>query len=137
MILILFLASLTSLCHAFQNLFNVPNSQITSPQRFYFQQQINSTFSHLEGDTDLVYGLGSQWEVGAAVSNVPVSWSGDTLSQNLHSTTTGLVFGVQKKVNFGENYGIALGTKNGVGLNNGRGGHWVSRGHLHLIAVVP
>ncbi|HNN01109.1 MAG TPA: hypothetical protein PKG67_11665, partial [Turneriella sp.] len=66
-------AALLSLCSiillgdsafAQQNLFNVPNGEITKPGHFFTQQQFNLTRSALQSNSTLDYGLGDGWEAG-------------------------------------------------------------------------
>lgn len=48
-----------------QNLFNVPNGDITKPANLFFQQQFNFARKIGTSNTTVDLGLGSGWEVGA------------------------------------------------------------------------
>lgn len=132
----LYCVGLSDTAWGFQNFFNAPNSQITNPGRFYFQQQINSTLDSFEADTDLVYGVGALAEVGIAVNDIEVTLNPHGQSHAV-IPTSGLVAGFQKKFKLSSTFGIALATKNGIALNNGRLGQWVSRGHLQGTLELP
>lgn len=85
--------------------------------------------SFFEADTDVVLGLGDQTEIGLAVNDLEVVFNPSANDQSV-VPTSGMVFGIQKRFEVSKTTGIAVGTKNGFGLNNGRVGHWVSRGHI-------
>jgi hypothetical protein len=90
-----------------QNLFNVPSSEITEKNKFFFQQQFN--FASLgESNTTVDFGLGNDLEIGINLFNL-----------NVYSNTTGLtnpnfLFNFQKAFNINEIYKVSFGTQTGL-----------------------
>lgn len=50
-----------------QNLFNIPSGDLTRANTFFYQHQINLYSVSLESKGHFVYGLGSDWEIGANI----------------------------------------------------------------------
>lgn len=58
------LALIFSPLAAQQNLFNVPNGDITDPGKFFFQEQANISANTVQSNTTVDYGLPNNFEVG-------------------------------------------------------------------------
>ena len=58
------LALIFSPLSAQQNLFNVPNGDITDPGKFFFQEQANISANTVQSNTTVDYGLPNNFEVG-------------------------------------------------------------------------
>jgi hypothetical protein len=104
----LIISSLAEVGLAQQNLFNVPSSDITEKNKFFFQQQFN--FSSLQGNsnTTLDYGLGDNLEVGINLFNV------DMYSSTGGYTNPNFLLNFQKGFQITEAYKVSFGTQTGV-----------------------
>lgn len=91
-----------------QNLFNVPSSEITGKNQFFFQQQFN--FSPLKGNsnTTIDYGLGNNLEVGINLFNLDL-YPVNNEMQNPH-----FLVNFQKGFYINEVYKMSFGTQTGL-----------------------
>lgn len=75
--------------YAQQNLFNVPNGEITVPGKWFFQEQINASATAVQSNTTIDYGIADQLEVGLNLfflntpTNSPVRLHSNALQDTL------------------------------------------------------
>ena len=91
----------TGIAHAQQSLFNVPSSEITEKDHWFFQEQLNLGRSGVS-NTTFDYGLGHEWEVGFNLFDVDVYHPADE-----EPAATLPLFNLQKR--FELRPGLALG----------------------------
>lgn len=93
-----------------QNLFNVPNGQITKPGEMFFQQQFNFTRPNGTSNTTFDFGLGNGWEVGFNFLDLelyrPTSDPADTGRQQVNPD---VLFNVQKGFEVTEFCDLSMG----------------------------
>lgn len=105
------IACLSSPClYAQQNLFNVPSTEITEADHYFFQQQFNF-LSTSTSNTTIDYGLGNSWEIGLNLFNV-------TLYSNSQDQWSNPLFlaNFQKGIELTPNWKIGFGTQSGLSL---------------------
>ena len=57
-----------------QNLFNIPSGDITPRKQFFYQHQLNFyAVNELESKSQLVYGLGKNWDAGINFVDLPIN----------------------------------------------------------------
>ena len=100
-----------------QNFINVPSSEVTSPKKLFFQQQLN--FSQLiQSNTTLDYGLGKGFEVGINVFGLNYNAINNRIIQNdtINSRPYNPLMMVNglKHFKLSENIAIAVGGQGGV-----------------------
>jgi hypothetical protein len=102
-----------------QNLFNVPSSEITVKKGVFFQQQFNIN-NFIVSNTNLCYGLGKGFEIGANLiglqtdlhfSNIKIN---DELDEEPIAPLGLVTF--QKAFSIGKNMKIAAGTQLGTDI---------------------
>jgi hypothetical protein len=90
-----------------QNLFNVPSSEITKKNKFFFQQQFNIGALAGNSNTTIDYGLGDNIEVGINLFNLDLYPTNSSI-HNPH-----FLVNFQKAFELTKNYKISLGTQTG------------------------
>lgn len=106
---------LTSL-HSFsqQNLFNVPSSEITLKNKFFFQQQFN-VGNVLQSNTNICYGLEHEFEIGinliGLVYNYQSILTNETLGEGPISPSS--MFTIQKLFKVSKNTHLGIGAEIG------------------------
>jgi hypothetical protein len=91
-----------------QNLFNVPSSDITQKNKFFFQQQFNIGAAAGNSNTTIDYGLGTNLEVGINLFNLDL-YPTDSGIHNPH-----FLLNFQKAFSITESYKMSLGTQTGI-----------------------
>jgi hypothetical protein len=90
-----------------QNLFNVPSSEITKENKFFFQQQFNIGALAGNSNTTVDYGLGNNLEVGVNLFNLDIYPTNSSI-HNPH-----FLLNFQKAFEITENFKISVGTQTG------------------------
>ena len=90
-----------------QNLFNVPSVEITSKDKFFYQQQFNFGLSAGNSNTTLDYGLGNNFEIGINLFNTDL-YTPNGQYQNPH-----LLINFQKAFDISDHYKVSFGTQSG------------------------
>ncbi len=98
-------------CYCQQNFFNVPSSEITSKNNFFFQQQINVMNEGFQSNSTISYGVGKQYEIGINILDLTYLNNKILFNDNTipYSPLANLNF--QKKI---ERLNLSLGTQLGT-----------------------
>lgn len=106
----------STLVEAQQNLFNVPNAQITKPGEVFFQQQFNFSTSG-QANTTIDFGVWDNFEVGVNLLDVPLY---DNTSPTLITTNnlSDFLLNMQVGVPLGDGLQLGVGTQFGVTAAN-------------------
>lgn len=120
---ILFLLLSTNLSWAQQNYFNIPSGDITQPGKVFYQHQINVySLNKMESKSQLVVGIGRNWEIGFNIVDLPLNFDGASkiLGSNDDPSAMPLyplaMFTLQKQFRLNETIGFNLGTQAGANL---------------------
>jgi hypothetical protein len=116
--LVLLALAFAGTAQAQQNLFNVPNGQITRYGEVFFQQQFNWTKPLGTSNTTLDFGLGRGWEVGLNFLDANLYDRTDGgLFDNPKQVNPDLLFNVQKGFEISEFWSIGVGGQFGFNPN--------------------
>jgi hypothetical protein len=118
-ILCLFLSGLSQFVSAQQNLFNVPSSDITVKKGVFFQQQLNIN-NIIQSNTNLCYGLGNGFEIGANLIGVQINnhFNAVKINDSLDAEPAAPLglFTFQKVFTVTKDFKIGIGTQVGGNL---------------------
>mgnify|MGYP003343576327 CR=1 FL=1 len=103
----LLLAGISTTAIAQQNLFNVPSSDITEKGEWFFQEQLNLSYSGVS-NTTVDYGLGNQFEVGLNL------FAMDLYHREGELLNPEPMVNLQKRFNLTESWGVGIGTQLGA-----------------------
>jgi len=106
-----------------QNLFNIPSSDITPKNKFFYQHQLNVYTNKVESKSHLVYGLGKGWDAGLNLvgkgAYFTPEWNG------LYNSDAGrgslypvLMVTLQKQIPLFKKVNLNVGTQMGLNLSN-------------------
>lgn len=106
-----------------QNLFNVPNGEITQPGRIFFQEQVNVSGSTTQFNTTLDYGLGHELEVGLNLfflnfaENIPIRTQVNSTNPTFPLSPV-LLANLQKGFHLTDWFRLSAGTQGGCNLGD-------------------
>jgi hypothetical protein len=102
-----------------QNLFNVPSSDITTKNRIFFQEQLNIG-KVIQSNTNICYGLGNGFEVGANIIGLQSDKQYRKISVNdsvgNNPVAPIVVFTAQKVFEVAKFFKIGIGTQIGTNM---------------------
>lgn len=106
-----------------QNLFNIPSGDITNPDKFFYQHQINAYSDKIESKAHLVYGLGNGWDAGINLVGKGFYFTSEWRSLHNDNPDKGALYPVvmgtlQKQFNLNEEFDLNFGTQLGYNLSS-------------------
>ena len=106
-----------------QNLFNVPNGEITKTGSFFFQEQTNISANTIQSNTTVDYGLANNFEVGLNLFFLNLATDLPLRTQNNSTNTTApaaplLMANAQKGFSANNWLHFSLGGQTGVNLGD-------------------
>lgn len=106
-----------------QNLFNIPSGDITNPDKFFYQHQINAYSDKIESKAHLVYGLGNGWDAGINLVGKGFYFTSEWRSLHNDNPDKGALYPVvmgtlQKQFNLNEEFDLNFGTQFGYNLSS-------------------
>lgn len=121
-LLSLFLTSAALTAFAQQNLFNIPNGDITPKNQVFYQHQLNLYRDKFESKGHFVYGLGRNWDAGVNLVGKGAYFTPEWRILHNDSRQNGALFPVlmltlQKQWKLGKRTYLNLGTQTGVNLS--------------------
>ncbi len=109
---VLFLLLWPSVGFSQQSLFNVPSSEPTEKDKFFFQEQINIIPQEAISNSTLDYGLGQGWSAGVSLFNL----KGYTKGTNYIDPE--VLGNLEKSYNVTPNWRVGVGTQAGFNTGN-------------------
>jgi hypothetical protein len=135
-IICLVLTGMSKIIIAQQNLFNVPSSEITVKKGLFFQQQFNIN-SVIQSNTNICYGLGNGFEIGANLIGLQINnrFNAIRINDSLDEEPVAPLglFTFQKVFDISEKFKVGIGTQIGgnIAKHSGKPEIWADFTYLN------